>query len=127
MSFVATDEALKILLAGSRKEPLEKLEETSGEWVLWTLSISKHRPVYSDGWTHDLRPESRFYKRWFDFPDIGKCGWAIMLHVFDPVDDRNRKCEQFPGWVPPERVAEADHWIELLNAEIRDRFASKKP
>jgi hypothetical protein len=64
------------------------------------------------------------YKRWFDFPDLGKKGWAIILRVWDADSNPTYPgvYEKFPGWVPPEREEEADQWITFLNAEIRARI-----
>lgn len=36
---------------------------------------SKHEARYDIGYSFALWPESRMYKRWFDFPDLGKKGW----------------------------------------------------
>ena len=102
--------------------PLARLEQNDDAWMLGTLGIDKHQPVYSDGWGHGLHPESRFYKRWFEFPDIGARGWAIILRIWDPVGEPTGRYETFPGWVPPERAAEADAWIAFLNDQIKARF-----
>jgi hypothetical protein len=116
------DDKLRRFLRGTRSAPLENLDESDDVWRLGTFSISKRRAVWNDGWTHDLRPESRLYKRWFDFPDEGKSGWAIIFRIFDPTNDGAKHYETFPGWVPPERGAEVDGWIELLNGAIAQRF-----
>lgn len=124
-----TDETLMRLISGASTRRIEALEESEYHWHLGTFSIMKRSPKYSDGFVHDLRPESCFYKRWFDFPAIGKRGWAIMFHTRDPAPDHDPKnwTEQFPGWVPPERVRDADRWIEFLNREIRDRLSRPWP
>lgn len=119
-----TDETLKILLQGSNARPLEALEESDGQWHLNTFSILKHRPSFHTGFGYALRSESCFYKRWFDFPDIGKRGWALMFHAYDPPPDQASALgtEHFPGWVPPERVRDADTWIDFLNGQVRARL-----
>jgi hypothetical protein len=117
------DKLRSFILRGTRPKPLEQLDENAWSVGLGTLSISRHRPSYSDGFGHSLRPESRFYKMWFDLGEDGIRGWAIIFRIFDPPDEQTKHFESFPGWVPPEREAEADAWIERLNAEIRDRFA----
>ena len=127
-----TDDTLKSLLEVSRSSPLDGLKDYGDDLALYTFSISKHRPVYSNGWTFSLWPESCFYKRWFDFPEIGKMGWAIMFHIVNPVGEEIRtkwrgETEHFPGWVPPDRGPEADKWIAILNAEIAKRLAEAKP
>lgn len=121
-----TEDVLRsFILRGTRPAPLEELHENDGYVGLGTLEISKHRAGYSDGFGHSLRPESRFYKRWFDLGDDGIKGWAIIFRIFDPADEGAKLYEKFPGWVPPEREAEADQWIERLNAEIQARLANK--
>ena len=127
-----TDDKLKRLLQLSRTHPLKELKERGGELALNTFSISQHRPLYSNGWSFSLWPESCFYKRWFDFPDIGMMGWAVMFHIVSPIGEEIRtkwrgETEHFPGWVPPERGPEADKWIAILNAEIAKRLAEAKP
>jgi hypothetical protein len=115
MSKAVTDADLGILLRSTRSEPLTELAFSDGWWRFRTFSVATFRPVYSNGWTFSLKPESRFYKRWFDFPELGLRGWAI---IFDP----GWTDELFPGWVPPEREHDADRWIEFLNALVRDHF-----
>lgn len=122
MSYAATDDNIRTLLGVSRSRPIAQLKETDDQWKLDTFSILKYGAQFSNGWGHSLRPESRFYKRWFEFPDIGARGWAIIFRVFDPVGEPQAKYEYFPGWVPPEREAEADEWISFLNARIKDRL-----
>lgn len=120
MTIAVTDDVIRMFVTSPKcREPVV-LGENDGAWYLGTLSISKHRPGYSDGWGHDLRPDSRFYKRWFDFPDLGKRGWAIIFRVFEPTGDVAQKYEYFPGWV--EREAEADEWIAFLNDQIQARL-----
>jgi hypothetical protein len=108
------------MLGGSRNTPLTELEEDDGWWRFRTFAIATFRPAYNNGWTFSLRPESRLYKRWFDFPDMGLRGWAI---IFDP----GYNDVLFPGWVPPEGEQEAERWIEFLNALIGSFFAKPTP
>jgi hypothetical protein len=122
MSRTITDDVIKLLLGGGRRHAIAQLKENDDAWMLGTFGIKKHSAGYTDGWGHSLRPESRFYKRWFEFPEIGARGWAIIFRIFDPVGESEDRCESFPGWVPPDREAEADRWIEFLNAEIAARL-----
>jgi hypothetical protein len=121
-----TDKTLRILLGGSRAAPLEKLEESRAAWHLGTFSILKHQASYHNGFGYALHPESCFYKRWFNFPDLEKSGWAVLFHASDPDPGSDPDdSEQFPGWVPAERVGDADIWIEFLNGEVRARLADE--
>jgi hypothetical protein len=116
---VVTDEYIRTLLRSSADiYKLKELKEDDSAFRLRTFSIAKHQPTYSNGWTFHLRPTSRFYKRWFDLPDIGVRGWAIVFRIHDPE-------EIMAGWVTPEREHDADQWIAVLNAEIRDRLQGK--
>jgi len=117
-----TDDVIRSLLRTTRSRPLEGLHENADSWRLGTFGILKHQPCWNNGWTFDLLPEARFYKRWFELPDLGAKGWAIIFRIFDPAGEPTKNYEQFPGWVPPEREREADQWIALLNAEIRARL-----
>jgi hypothetical protein len=45
----------------------------------------------------------------------GQSGWAVVFHTSGDPD------RYLAGWVPREREAEADKWIEFLNAEIANR------
>lgn len=122
MSYAITDDDIKCFLRVGRRRPIARLKETDDQWKLDTFSILKYGAQFSNGWGHSLRPESRFYKRWFEFPDIGARGWAIIFRVFDPIGEPTQNYEQYPGWVPPEREAEADEWIAFLNERIADRL-----
>ena len=120
-----TDQTIRALLRVSPDiHRLTKLEEDSAAFRLHSLSIDKHQPKYSNGWTFNLRSTSRFYKRSFDLPDIGARGWAIVFRIHDP-DGTPGAYELMAGWVPPENEQEADRWIAVLNDEIRDRLAGK--
>lgn len=120
-----SDESIRSLLRGGPEiYKLDALREDDGAFRLRTLSIMKRTPCYSNGWTWDLQPTSRFYKRWFELSDIGVRGWAIVFRIHDP--GRAFKAEELmPGWVPPEREHDADRWITILNGEIRDRLQGK--
>lgn len=127
MTTESDDNLLKIFLSGTRNNPLRTLEDFGTSLHLFTFSISRVRPVYSDGWTHDLRPESRLYKKWFDLADPAMRGWLIIFRIFDPREPEAKNFESIRGWVPPEREADADRWIRRINAEIRARFAAGPP
>jgi hypothetical protein len=117
------DDTLRMFLQGTRSEPLQSLREIDDRWLLGTFSIFKRRLSWNDGWTHSLRSESRLYKRRFEFADLAKSGWAIIFRIYDPEDEHARRFETFPGWVPLDREADADRWIEFLNRHIRDSWA----
>lgn len=119
------DKQLRTSIAIVHASPIDGFDEDEQKWWLNSFSIFKREPSYGAGYTFTLWPESRMYKRWFDFPDVGKKGWAIILRVWDVgSNDRHPGLlyEKFPGWVPPEREKEADHWIAFLNQEIRARL-----
>lgn len=122
---VVTDEYIRTLLRSSAElHKLNELKEDDSAFRLRTFSILKRQPSYDNGWTWALRPTSRFYKRWFDLADIGVRGWAIVFRIHDP-DETYGVEELMAGWVPPEREHDADRWIAVLNAEVRDRLQGK--
>lgn len=88
-----------------------------------SVGISKNYAGCKAGWHTDLLAESRFFKQWFDFPDINACGWAIIFRHLEPKPGPGPHSEYFAGWVPPEREADADRWIAFLNSEIQARLA----
>lgn len=96
-----------------------KIKDAEYEWFLGTFSVHKRLPQYRIGYSFDLAPESHLFRRWFERPDLGVKGWAIVFHARNPAG------EILVGWVPPERQDEADAWIEFLNSEIRDRLRGK--
>lgn len=110
-------------------EPMRGLWEDD-HWIGMAgrpLSIHKREPRFSVGWVLSLRPTSRFYKTWFDVPDLGKRGWAIVFRLADEPMEPGENLLFFGGWVPPEREADVDGWVERLNNEIRDRLAGETP
>lgn len=112
-----------------RAKEISDLVEYEHEWLLNTFGIDRHEPYYRIGWSFGLRPESRLYLRWFELADEGVKGWAVVFRIFDPVGEPTTNYELFVGWVPPARKADAERWVEFLNAEIRDRLeeAGKAP
>lgn len=92
------------------------INDAEMEWFLGTFSIHKRLPQYRVGYSFDLAPESRLFRRWFDLPDAEIRGWAIIFR------GRTADDEILIGWVPPEREAVADRWISFLNAEIQHRL-----
>lgn len=123
------DARIKIVLQGILVEPSTGLYETGGFWGLQSSSvrINKRFPEFSAGFNWDLAPTSHFYKRWFDYPDLGKRGWMIMFQVHPPDEPGHRPAEYICAWVPPDREKDADQWIDFLNAEIRDRLRTASP
>lgn len=119
-----TDARLRFILSELFSSPIDGLRSGSSYWMLGLVGIGKNAPRFTNGFHPRLWPESRLYRRWFDFPDLGKKGWAIILRVWDEGSSPKSPgvYDQFPGWVPPERVKEADQWIAFLNQEIRDRL-----
>lgn len=122
MSYDVDDRLIRALLGGTRRSPLDGLHDNGDEWMLGTFGILKRRASYSDGWVHNLRPESRFYKRWFEFPEIHARGWAIIFRIFDPIGEPKQEYESFPGWVQPGNEEAADRWIAFLNDQIKARL-----
>lgn len=123
MTDAITDKSLKTLL--QIMDPIDRLHETGDAWGFGqSLRIDRRWAKYSDGFNWDLRPESHFYKRRFDFPDMGTKGCAIIFQAFPPIDPPAQRSEYFAGWVPLDREADADQWIAFLNAEIRDRLVT---
>jgi len=118
-----TDDRLRHLYKSNKLEGWMELHDAGDEWFLGTFSIHKFAPMFRIGWGFDLAPESHLLRRWFELPDLGVKGWAIIFHNADPHG------EIFVGWVPPERKDAADRWIAFLNGEIRDRLvkAGKTP
>lgn len=121
---LVTDERLRLGL-WMLSTPIDGISDDEESWSLDHLfQISKRKPEFRTGYVSDLAPESRLYKRWFDFPDLGIKGWAIIFRRWDPGSNPRYPsgAESFRGWVPPEREKEADHWIAFLNLEIRARL-----
>ncbi|MBP6842766.1 MAG: hypothetical protein KA201_03455 [Kofleriaceae bacterium] len=118
------DKKLRASISIVRAAPIGGFSEDAQKWILDGFGVFKSEPSYDIGYSFALWPESRMYKRWFDFPDLGKKGWAIILRVWDAgSNERNPGVyEKFPGWVPPEREQEADLWIAFFNQEIRARL-----
>jgi len=119
-----TDEQLRLAL-WMISSPIDGISEDEDFWYLAHLfGISKRKPEFRAGYVFDLSPESRLYKHWFDFPDLGKKGWAIIFRRWDRGSNPQHPgvSESYRGWVPPEREKEADHWIAFLNQEIRARL-----
>lgn len=110
-----------------RPAPLTGIHETEHERTFdGSPRFDKRWPHYRAGFGRDLDERARFLKRWFDFPDLGKRGWAIIFQNYPPPGP---SCELFLGWVPHEREAEADGWISFMNAEtarlLRESAAEK--
>lgn len=120
---LVTDEKLRLAL-WMISSPIDGLSEDEDGWHLALLEIHKRKPEYRTGYVCNLRPEARLYRRWFDFPDLEKRGWAIIFRGWDRDSDPQHPgaYETYRGWVPPEREKEADHWIAFLNQEIRARL-----
>lgn len=125
MTEAVTDDRLRVLL-GIHRAPVERVEDTGDSWALGpSVRIHKRFATFSTGFGYDLLPWSRFYRRPFDFPDLGKRGSVIVFQFFPPGLLPWPTAEYFAGWVPPEREADADRWVAFLNDEIRARVAQK--
>jgi len=112
-----TDDQLRQRMATHHERPLLGIQENEDHrWFDGNPRFEKRSPTYGVGWWFHMDERARFLKRWFDFPDLGKRGWAIIFQDFPPPGP---DCEWFLGWVPPEREAEADGWIAFMNAETQ--------
>lgn len=121
-----TDDVMKSLMRTLMTRPTAGIRDTGDSWGLDVgPRINKRRATFTDGFGYDLHPKSHFYKRWFDFPETNKRGWAVIFQVAPPGEKWARMSEYFAAWVPPEREADADRWIEFLNGEIRKRLDGK--
>jgi len=108
-------------------QPLERIEEAETVWRLGHCQVSKLTDSGGSGWTPRFGEEACFRREWFDFPDLGRRGWAIILLVTMSREGEDRvPVEQIAGWVPPEREAQADQWIAFLNLQIVKRLAERK-
>ena len=119
------DAKIRRFVGLTRSDPIQELRESDTQWHLDTFSILKRDAAWNNGWSFGLTPDARLYKRWFDAPEHQKKGWAIIFRIADPEHSPNGDHETFPGWVPPEREADADRWIEFLNNIIRRHLDRK--
>ncbi len=108
-----TDEQIRGVYASKKLEGRwGDVRDGDAEWVLGTFSIHKHRPACRIGWGFDYGAEAYLFRRWFEFEDLGVKGWAIIFHHDDPSG------EIFVGWVPEDRRADADRWIDFINGVV---------
>lgn len=120
-----TDNQMRIFLQGGDKRPMEFIRETAATYAFDSgLSISRKFAHFSDGFGSALRAESHFYKRAFDFPDLGVKGYALVFRVYRPMGQPGQVAEYLAGWVPLDRETDVDGWVAFLNAEIRDRLVT---
>ncbi len=119
-----SDGALRVFLKSF--PPMEALDE-SGDWLGFPdnpLGIHKRDARYNTGWTAALTPGAHFLRRWFEFPELNRRGWAIIFRLYAADESGPDPIEFFGGWVLPEQEADADQWIARLNTEIRARLAA---
>ena len=124
MNGIYQDEDIKISL-GTHLTPLNGIEELGTEWNLGSLTIDKRRPAWRMGWGGRLTSASHLRKQRFDFANTNQRGWALIFRSFDRDAKTGLPEEFFVGWVPPEREADADRWIDFLNSQIKDRLVGK--
>lgn len=120
------DEAVRARAVSDRGHPLTELRESETQWHLFTFSILKRDAAWNNGFSFGLLPGAHLYKRWFDAPDQGINGWAIIFRIAEPGQfPEGELHERMAGWVPPEREADADRWIAFLNERIREHLTSR--
>ena len=104
-----TDNQMRIFLQGGDKHPMEFIKETAATYAFDSgLSISRKFAHFSDGFGSALRAESHFYKRAFDFPDLGVKGYALVFQVYRPMGQPGQVAEYLAGWVPLDRETDVD-------------------
>ena len=80
----------------------------------------KNEPLVSFGYVYDLTATARFHKVRFDFPDLGRRGWAAIF-AFDNHPDE-KSTARFAAWVTDDHEGDLDAWIAFLNAHIKGLF-----
>jgi hypothetical protein len=122
MTGAYSDDAVKLMVRGGARA-IPKLEETTEDWLLGIIKISKQHSLFSFGFSSGLQPESHFSKRWFDDAETNTRGWAVIFRACDLQESTGEPWEFFAGWTTPECEVEVDQWITFLNGEIQKRLA----
>ncbi|MEJ7601319.1 MAG: hypothetical protein WKG01_25670 [Kofleriaceae bacterium] len=101
--------------------PLTHVKETTGEWQLGRISVSRLNTSFRCDETGRLTETSCLRKQAFGPTEGGRRGIAVIFREFDRSPQQTTPREHFAGWVPAERERSLDRWIEFLHGEIADR------
>lgn len=125
LSDVLTDDELRAALSVRHGMPMTAPRyDARTIHVGAAIKLSRTHPVFSAGVGDVLERGAHFYRRWFELPDLGMRGWAIILRVRPPDPWTSATCEHLAGWVEAERQQRADEWIRVLNDEIAARLTA---
>ncbi|MGE0401922.1 MAG: hypothetical protein AB7T06_34785 [Kofleriaceae bacterium] len=102
-------------------DPLDSLRETVGEWQLGTFGLSRRSPTFRKGYSGKLTDASRFRKQVFGPTAHGRSGVALIFRHFDSSPQQDHPSEYLVGWVPREREAQLDQWMDFMSAELLKR------
>lgn len=98
-------------------KPLSNVQDLEHEWLLGTWTLSKSHRTWRVGYGHPLMEGARLVTQPFDVD--GKNGIAVVF------ESNGEPPWQMIGWVPTERVSQANDWVTFLNSEIDRRLKSE--
>jgi len=117
------DDDIRVMVKLER--PLDAVKDAANDWILGPMHVGKREASGGLGWRQRFHNTTRLRKQWFDFPDTGRRGWAVVYRWDD--DHRGEgPVEYLVGWVPPDRERDVDTWISFLNDEIQKRVAEER-
>lgn len=125
MSGPVTERDVRYTVA--HKPALAALVETEAQWKLGPLWIEKPRFRIRIGWGCEPSAETRFRTAPFDLPDLGQRGVVVIFRSCDRDLSEELPIEWVLGWVPGERVAEAEAWVATLNRELERHVPADAP
>ena len=102
--------------------PLTHVKETTGEWQLGRLGVSRLNTTFRCDETNRLTGTSRLRKQAFGPTEGGRRGFAVIFRQFDSSSEQTSPREHFVGWVPVERERSLDKWLRFLHEEIANRL-----
>src|SRR5262245_52524474 len=101
-----------------KPEPLADFHEDEDSFHVGPVSVSKKYARFSVGFSHPIVNETHFESQKFRVGDQDGC--AVVLYSGGTPED------YFVGWVRADQQAEADAWVQQLNAEVERRLADAK-
>ena len=93
------------------REPIVRLTEDENWWRIGIIGINKKHALFRAGFGAPIVASTKFVLQSFDVDDLH--GLAIILLT------GGKPTEHFAGWVSADRAAEAQQWIDVLNAVIQ--------
>ena len=105
---------------------IEGIVDSGDALYLGQVALDKLEPRSRYGYWFQLSDTARFRTLEFSHDEVGEDGLAIIFRQFDSSQYQDAPEEHFAGWVPRDKTAEAERWLETMTNLLNELLERKR-